>query len=143
MASTPSVIVPAKYSFYNLLYWIQYLSFAFWWLVPMLLTFVTFSFKSWFFFAFIFSMTMLITIVAFSIEFFFPIAPTFIWNMTYLSTVTTSRFLVPLSSLLGWLSFFCISNSYFSFLSVMTFLIQLIHVYLGFHHSFIGLFFSV
>ena len=72
------VVVPTKYCFHNLFYWIQYLGFS------ILMTcvhvsyiFVTFSFKSWFLFAFIILMAMLIAIVAFSIEFSFPIAPTF------------------------------------------------------------------
>ena len=68
MTFTPGVAVPTKYNYHNLLCWIQYLDFAFWWLVSM---FLTFSFKSWFLFAFISLMTLLITIVALSIEFFF------------------------------------------------------------------------
>ena len=84
MTSTLGVLFPTKYSFYNLFYWVQYLSFAFRRFVPMLLLFVTFSFKFRFLFAFISSMTMLITSVTFYIEFSFTITlHCFMYNLIY------------------------------------------------------------
>lgn len=69
VASTPCVVVPSKYSFYNLFCWIQYLGFGFRGLVSLFLALVTFTFKLRFLLAFTFSTTILISLVALSIEF--------------------------------------------------------------------------
>ena len=146
MTSVPSIVVPTKYSLYKLFNYIEWFWSTFECLVTLFLAFVTFTFKFWFLLTFISFMTMLTTIVAFSIEFFLSIAPKFVWCVTYLPTMVAWRFLIPLSTLLGRFTFIFVSKSYFTFLPmkiVLILLIQLVHVYLGFHHSLIDLFFSV